>query len=301
MKTEHFRDFIKYCNADDHKNIYKSLWLDGELFEVRKYKEGVIHGYQRLHLRNTETKSTKIKSEENSYYRSLKAIRTLVEQNFTVNHYFLTLTFDPQQFPWIYEKQGFENIPYYWKLFTQKHFDRYLKKQGLKYIAIPEYIAKGTNHWHIHVLLNKKPTLGLSKEEFVKSMQDLTDNWGCGRTQLSKLSSFSYFKYTPQIPNTAQKLVAYITKYLLKNIEADVFPKGKKRYFTSRNLIKPEIYYSDINPVSLKTMPKEPLITSREYNWEHTGVVEVTKINKSVPWYYKLKRQYLDVVDTSQL
>jgi hypothetical protein len=204
-----------------------------------------------------------------------------------VNHYFLTFTLDPEKFPWVYDINAYERVPELWNAFKERHFDTFLKKPDLKYLAVPEFLAKGRNHWHIHVLVNKKPFFGTSRTDFVKGTEIMAQNWGCGRVQIEKIGSLKWWGWKKLKPSS-DLLASYVCKYMIKNLIADVFPRGKRRYYPSKNLIKPVVLYSDMDPMRLESAPMESLVTTVHKNYDHVGEVDVSTVHPDVPWYQPL-------------
>ena len=292
MSQLHIRDYASLCNHGETVNAYKTIWSNGSLIEFRKYRLGIKHGYRRRFSPASKTEKRKGASRDFSIIRSIDKVRLLINSNFGVNHYFLTFTFDPKIHPWIYDKDSYSKVPYYWKIFTQAYFDKVLKKPDLKYLAVPEFISSKRNHWHIHVLINKKPFVGVTLRNFIEGSARMTQYWGQGRTSIELIKSLRWWKWRNLTPS-ADTLSRYVCKYMVKNIGANVFPLGRRRYYPSKNLIKPKVLYGDYDPMKIDSAPKDRLVTTVKRNFDHVGEVEVSKVHLDIPWYLPLLHKYV--------
>jgi len=75
---------------------------------------------------------------------------------------------------------------------------------------------------------------------------------------------------------------AYIAKYMNKN-NADKRLMGKKAYFTSKNLIRPEIIYGDIGLdecFEKYDLNKNYMVYSNSFKSKENGVVDYFEFNK---------------------
>lgn len=201
----------------------KKVVISGNVIEVYEYLEPIKEGYSNKIEKTKREQDEEVKKENfaRSIKRTSKKIRELVNCNFdNDNSSFLTLTFK-------------DNITDYdvafssWKRFKQKVERKY--KIKLSYLGVVEFQKRGAIHFHI--CLFNVPYLKHS---------ELYDLWlsvtNGGGVYIEKVN-------TEECDNVG----AYVTKYITKDSD-DFFDneyKGKKRYFTSRNLKEPtEIKYS---------------------------------------------------------
>lgn len=105
-------------------------------------------------------------------------------------------------------------------------------KKDFKYIAVPEFQKRGAVHYH--VLSN----LDLEDKKIIYEQKIKKGN-------AKKCDHIFDVKYWPHgyvrvdfIKNDDKKIYSYICKYMTKDIDTKLF--GKKRYFFSQNLDKPE-------------------------------------------------------------
>jgi hypothetical protein len=89
------------------------------------------------------------------------------------------------------------------------------KKAIIKYVAVMEFQQRGAIHYHV-VLFNM---------EYVFK-DDLAEVWGLGFIKIKSLDAM-------------KNVAGYITKYMSKNVD-DARLDGKKRYFCSKNLLRPK-------------------------------------------------------------
>lgn len=166
-----------------------------------------------------EKRSVGKKREDNiqrartNLYRIAKAN----EDYFEHRPVFLTLTFDPQLFPFDYLTK---------KKNTHVHFKsmiQLLRNHGYK----PEYITIYEQHksgnYHIHTLLFNMPFLSIKKWR--------SKYWKHGYIDIKLLAD---------IENTS----AYFVKYMKKDFH-DNNELNKKLYYTSRGLNKPQEFYKN--------------------------------------------------------
>lgn len=132
----------------------------------------------------------------------------------------------------------------------------YRKHSGLKYVCVVEKQERGAIHYH--VIFFNLPYIPVA---------ELTDLWGHGYTSINAID---------EVDNVG----AYVVKYMTKTIEGDTSgsakEKGKKMYFSSRNLEKPTEVMADAEQVALM-MPY--VVFEGSYEGEYTGKVIYQQAN----------------------
>ena len=109
-------------------------------------------------------------------------------------------------------------------------FTHRLAMWGNKWIIVPEKHPT-TGAWHFHGLV--QGDLKLTRAYSAKTGKPLFDKHG---REIFNLDDYE-FGFTTAIPlDGSPKVASYITKYYTKEM---VIPKGKKRYWASRSLVKP--------------------------------------------------------------
>lgn len=145
--------------------------------------------------------------------------------------------------------------------YTNKEFTNYIKRlnyyiygrkcSDLRYVSVIELQDRGAIHFHI--LFFNLPFINLKDK---KTLDEWNALWVSGKCPDIKCKD---------VPNNAEGIARYITKYMTKQFYYDTncsngkkfvydpsLWEGKRTYFASRNLIKPDIYkiteteYNDI-------------------------------------------------------
>lgn len=183
----------------------------GSVLEVYEYKNPVKYGYSGG--KGGRKKADTVKSEESEenrekvLSRARKDLRRIVNSNIEKNSKFLTLTFA-------------ENITDIKS--ANYEFNKFIKRLNYKleykvaYSAVVEFQKRGAVHYHV-ILYNTPQKLDMSV---------LTAMWGNGYIKLNKIDN-------------VDNVGAYVCKYMTK-CEDEKKLRGKKLYFNSRGLKKPE-------------------------------------------------------------
>lgn len=130
---------------------------------------------------------------------------------------FITLTFK--------EYKERDDVVYCFKKFKQRWKDIY--KNMFEYIAIIERGTEGTKRLHLHIV-----AFGL---DYI-SQSDLEKIWKYGFVDIRQVSD-------------TEGAIDYVLKYVEKTLDGNYIMKGKKFYFTSMGLKKPNVMYLDIEEV----------------------------------------------------
>lgn len=140
--------------------------------------------------------------------------------------WFLTLTFDPN----VVDSYSYIDVSAAMGRFTD-----ILRKRGCKYIFVPE--LHETCRYHFHGLL--QGDIPMTKAVNPYTGENLLDEKG---RQVYNIDIYKYgFTQATQIDD-CRRAASYLTKYLSKDLGVAV-PKGKKRYWASRSLARPDIDY----------------------------------------------------------
>ena len=168
------------------------------------------------------------KTEEEKEYEKLKnlwRIKTKIKDYILSNdfNYFWTLTFKDDRYDYdlAFKKMG-------------KWLEKMRKKYGkFDYIMIPELHKDGAIHFHgVTGGLNALIVDAGVKHKGAKVYNCL--EWEHGFTTLTKIRS-------------REKTASYVTKYVTKEMQNSIVEKGKKKYWCSRGLRKPDITFTDLN------------------------------------------------------
>ncbi|NQT67161.1 MAG: hypothetical protein HQ569_06260 [Actinobacteria bacterium] len=174
------------------------------------------HKFKKSNKKNTD-ENTKKENRKKVVTRIRNNIRRLAIANFNEYSRFFTATF----------ADNITNMDY-----ANGQFKKFIKRVkyhygDFKYIAVLEFQKRGAIHYHM-----------LSDFGYIEQ-HDLEKIWDNGFVWIRDLLIANEGKPVDNID-------AYIVKYMNKNI-IDKRLMGKKAYFTSRNLKRPEIIYEDIS------------------------------------------------------
>lgn len=168
------------------------------------------------------------KTDEEKEYEKLKnlwRIKTKIKDYILSNDfdYFWTLTFKADRYDYdlAFKKMG-------------KWLEKMRKKYGkFDYIMIPELHKDGAIHFHgVTGGLNALIVDAGVKHKGVKVYNCL--EWEHGFTTLTKIRD-------------KEKTASYVTKYITKEMQNSIVEKGKKKYWCSRGLRKPDVTFSELN------------------------------------------------------
>jgi phosphoribosyl-AMP cyclohydrolase len=179
-------------------------------------------------------------------------IRRLILANFDHTSTFLTLTFAENM-------QNIEEANYEFKKFVQK-----LKRkvEGFKHVTVIEFQKRGAIHYH---MISNIPVSWRTEKERKQASRDLGDLWGNG---------FADIKDIGQVDNVGAYLVKYMTK---DNLHESL--EGKKAYFYSRNLEKPQVLTGEEAITWHNTLQGNIPVFTSQYSHEMTGNVEYSEFN----------------------
>lgn len=140
--------------------------------------------------------------------------------------WFVTLTLSPERVNrWDYEACCVELVK----------FTRLLRDRGNQYVIVPEQHENGA--WHFHGLVIGDLKLIPATSYWTGEL--LFDKQG---RQVYNIKNYKYGLNTATAVGHSGKAAHYLAKYMLKDMK---IPKGKKRYWASKDLKRPEVEYTD--------------------------------------------------------
>lgn len=170
-----------------------------------------------------------VRAAKVSYQRSVSTLYDILHSNNW--SFFFTLTLDPNK---VGDRYDYCNCAIYIQRFTDL-----LYRSGCLYVIVPERHKDGA--WHYHGLLTNCDNLDLN----------LNDN---GYFELSK---YKYgYSSIDRIQDSA-RASNYILKYMIKGYNYLDIPKGKKRYWASRGLDRPDVEYDVLTEDQLQDLIKD--------------------------------------------
>ena len=226
-----------YCPPRDiSQEIYE---LSEQLMEGTKTMQEVEQIAKQLIIKSQHTKRSNTSRAKNKVY-------DLVQSNQW--EWFITLTFDPEKI----NRTDYDECSKAVKYFIDE--TRRISNGNFKYIGLPEYHADGVS-FHFHFLFS-----GIPSNCFI--LADNTSN-----DEIYNLGTYTFGFSTATKVRDSAKASGYIVKYITKTMTDNL--KGKKRYWASRNLNKPDEYQLeqkyDTSQMPMPVMEKTIEIDTPQY------------------------------------
>lgn len=197
---------------------------------VKNYPDGSLQFMHFSHLQDTVKKPKKFTGEHvqrgklGDIKRTIKEVYDLAKSNEW--DWFITLTFDPEQV---------DSFDYSSVTEAMQKFTRIMRDKGFRYLIVPELHESG--RYHFHGLVQGNLPVSVAQNPYTGEI--LVDKKG---RLVYNIDIYRYGFTTATQIDDYKKAANYITKYLSKEL-GDAVPKGKKRYWASKSLNRPEIDY----------------------------------------------------------
>ena len=168
---------------------------------------------------------------------TIKEVYDLAKSN--VWDWFITLTFDPEQV---------DSFDYSSVTEAMQKFTRIMRDKGFRYLIVPELHESG--RYHFHGLVQGELPVSIAQNPYTGEI--MFDNKG---RVVYNIPIYKFGFTTATKIDDYKKAATYLTKYLSKELGQAV-PKGKKRYWASKSLERPEIdhfemSYSEFGTIAL--------------------------------------------------
>ncbi len=202
-------------------------------------------------------------SREESLRSSLSRTRSIVNRLGRANswEFFITFTFDPQKvdrYSWDAVSSKMSN----WLNNTRK------KAPDLRYLVVPEMHKDGA--FHFHGLFSCCDGLGLVDSGVIRD-----------GSKVYNVSSFRLGFTDAERVKQSDRAASYVMKYITKDLVS--VSKGKKRYWASRNLIRPEEVFLSVSGKAL-TRLKYNCLAQSKYSGSSSGPYqEVERFTLDMP------------------
>ncbi len=222
----------------DRKVIVSGGMVEEWIYEMASVR-GLCPKARSGHSSESQKRKWGTKNKKESFNHFLRLVCT----NFLkTKSRFITLTFKENVTDVAQANKEFENF-----------IKRLRRKYGsdFKYLSSIEFQERGAVHYHI-----------ISDICYVEE-EEMEKIWGHGFVKIKFIE-------------TAKHCAVYAGKYMRKGI-ADDRLKGKKGYWTSKNLVKPVEFLNQKADDLLKSHPKIELYTEKSYQSEHNGQVRYRK------------------------
>lgn len=293
-------EYQQYLRQKNGVNIEEYEKKEEQFYKVYGALEGVEGAIERSglyekHVILGHNISTLGKKAKDSARRAYKTVIGLYRANAHKFKYFVTLTFAPEKekdkhlrkneerlegekeviFEYI-DGLDFERAKEAYVAFM-KVFRKELKRKGieLEYLTVWELQKNGA--YHFHLLCSDIP------ERYMYKTPEWLD-YDYKKKRFNNGFSLNYWKYGKsdiQEIRDNNKMTTYISKYILKSfleVDEDSYEKymNQKKYFPSRNLIKPTESYVTDKEIDLeieRLKEKEKSCYTRTYNNSYSKTV----------------------------
>lgn len=260
------------------QNYYSNLRLviSGSCFEFYEFSEPILYGrrlkrHSKNEIEGEAITSSGTMSEEDKLLSSARRAKRGVSRLIRTNAFkwlnsedkpympiTLTLTFS-EEIRDVEKANGLfsdfiQRLNYSVNQIERGYNKKQSKKNLLKYSAVIEFQDKNRGGVvHYHIIFYNLPKM-------IKIYDRLTKIWGKGHFWVGTKSKYRNKGFACVNTNKKlEKIVEYFTKYITKGFE-DERLKNKKKYFNSRELIKPiELEVEELVDIIKKQMPLEAL------------------------------------------
>lgn len=168
---------------------------------------------------------------ERGEYQNMKRARAIVWDLARANtfEYWLNLTFSEEHIENRYDYKCCSE--------AMKKFTKFLGTYHCRWLLVPDLHEDGAIHFHGLIAGPLKLTRAMNPH----TGKPLFDNHGRPCYNIDNYK----FGFTSAVPlDGSDAVIGYLTSYYTKNRKM-IVPKGCKRYWASRNLVRPEVSYGD--------------------------------------------------------
>ena len=250
-----------------YNTMYKK-YTDNSV-KCKKTSFDIFKFIYRENQHNGRMSEEELEEKTKKYLKKVKTnIIDLAYNNKDFFDYFITLTFDSNNkkfFPNGYDHEVAIELLKKW-IDNQKH-----QNKNMTYILVPEFHKSGNLHFHglvgnvdTWVLIQaKNPNTG---KEIIKNGSRIYNlsNYNLGFTTISKIKN-------------SEAVTNYISKYATKEL---ITLKSKKRYWYSRNLLKPIIEYDYLDSSLSENFSSQEVTYSDIFSTENR---EIELLNYHLP------------------
>lgn len=240
-QNRNFKEFLIDDDIGEEYEIEFNQYIDVSFWELLKE-------YDKILQLNNEMAELQKEEKQQKYIRDTKsrAVQKVYDLGKSNNwEWFITLTFNPEKV---------DSLNY---LETSTKMSKWINNikricPNMKYIGVPE-LHNESKRYHYHFLMSNVDNLTFSdsgKVAIGKYTVDKISANGKGNT-IFNLEDYKFGWTTATKVKDSNKSVGYLCKYITKEMTESV-PKGKKKYWSSRNLDKPIEDEILLSPAQLK-------------------------------------------------
>lgn len=224
-------DVLTLCSNDiDIFYAYNSTLkkFDDNLVKCKRTSFDVIKGIPIYNKHDGTSTDEELELKTKAYLKKVKTnIIDLAYNNKNKFEYFITLTFSDKEIGEYSHEKAIDLLKKW--INNQKH-----QNKNMVYILVPEFHKSG--RLHFHGLVGNVPRWKLEKAINPHTNKLIKIN----NTQIYNLTNYKLGYTTISKIKSHDKVTHYISKYATKEL---ITLKSKKRYWYSRNLVKPKIEY----------------------------------------------------------
>lgn len=264
VRVKRFLDSQQYQIFEDNPVLDQKGQLPDYLFERTKRKDESLefipfvgkYDFVRSIPDEIEEKMKKDESVRSSRSRTIKNVYDYGRSNMW--EWFVTLTFDPEKVDSFNYSEVSEKLSKWLNNLRRNCPD-------MKYLAVPELHKSG--RWHFHLLMSCVDGLN-----FVDS-----GHFSDTGQPVYNLGNYKFGWSTAIRLDGDMAVVSYLCKYITKELCTST--KGKKRYWVSRNLDKPEVIDHWVADMSLDDILKQIGVSEADHIKTVSGYKDVHYID----------------------
>ena len=218
--------------SDGHKQY---LWAEKPFFYLDECRDSPLLVERVKRKRKLAAEKRKVKKlqqaacsdevDENTPYRCKMTLTQAVQRVYDIARsntfeWFITLTLNPEYV----DRYDYDECSKIIKLYTDR-----LRKAGCKWVIVPEQHEDGA--YHFHGLLVGPLKLTYSGKMWYNEVE-------CRLQPVYNIGNYEFGWTTATEIIHPERCATYVTKYLVKKIAV---PKGRKSYWASKSLVRPEV------------------------------------------------------------
>ncbi len=252
LDTGTFNNLFTGVRVNDNQPIYNIVKEFPDMYIVQVLSKPKFRLPPALSGRR---KNKTVDDIEQDIARSVRRSRRVINDYVLMNDFdlFITFTFNPKKVnrydldlcflrmqSWLWRQQRAYSEPF-------------------RYIIVPEKHKDGAIHFH---------ALFGGYQGKLKKTKVIQNN-----KRVYNLSSFRYgFTNAQYLDDDKLKTVAYLCKYITKDM---VLVSNRRRYWCSKNLLKPEKYYNGVEELDIKLD-----VANLEYQNKYLALYQIPKVVK---------------------
>ena len=287
--SDRFADLKKDRIIDQLEDKYDRDLFESELFDVLSGKR----------VKNVKPVWVKARA---SNRRAYKTVLELIRANLNTFESFITLTFARKEQEQKYLDNGMnfklvEDVKDF--IEVKKCFSKFIntisknmrrKEKEFEYVAVYEQHKDGSYHFH---MISTK----IDQEYLIDAPEWLDVDYKTKKRRNGKMiEKWVYGKSDVEEIRDKEKMSTYLVKYLVKNFNSlndndDTYNEylGKKKYFVSRGLKRPEVEYLPLNDFDqIEILEKRKAEYSDKYSTTYNNYYSKSEIQKTICSYQQL-------------